>query len=162
MGCGKSTAGRKLAARLGWSFTDLDRQIEKNAGKTITRIFSDEGETRFRELEADALRSPDLTADTVISTGGGTPCFSGNMDFMLETGTTIYLKMTPGQLTKRLLNSTSERPLIKNIPDEKLQTFIEEKLHLREKWYERAEIIVYYDNLDFQSLYSLIKKNLDQ
>ena len=78
--------------------------------------------------------------NTVISTGGGTPCYGDNMDFMLETGLTLYLKLTPGQLKSRLSGTNGERPLIKDLGDEGLLSFIEEKLAVREKWYNRAEL----------------------
>src|SRR4030042_3928468 len=93
MGSGKSTAGKRLASALGWSFVDLDRKIEEFAGKTIPQIFSQDGEDYFRKIEADVLRSAGKLMKTVISTGGGTPCHGENMDFMVKTGVTVYLKM---------------------------------------------------------------------
>jgi shikimate kinase len=157
MGSGKSTAGKKLAASLGWSFIDLDRKIEELAGKTIPQIFSGDGEQAFRKLESDVLRSIKSLEDTIVSTGGGTPCHGNNMDYMLESGLTVYLKMTPEQLTYRLLESSGERPLIKNISDEQLPEFIEKILTVREKWYSRADIIIEGINLDINRLLSLIK-----
>lgn len=157
MGSGKSTAGRKLATSLGWAFIDLDRRIEEKAGKTIPLIFSQNGEEHFRKIESETLHELDSGSNTVVSTGGGTPCHGKNMDFMLETGLTIYIKMTPGQLTSRLLVSSGERPLIKNIPDEKLMDFIENKLAVREKWYRRASIIADGTSLDISQLDSQVR-----
>ncbi len=157
MGSGKSTAGKKLASILGWTFIDLDRKIEEQAGKTIPQIFSQDGEDHFRAVEADVLRAMGSLTETVISTGGGTPCHGENIEFMLKTGLTIYLKMTPGQLTQRLLNSTGERPLLKNVPDDKLIFFIEEKLAYREKWYSKADLIIEGIDLDINLLFSKIK-----
>ena len=157
MGSGKSTAGRKLASSLGWNFIDLDRLIEEKAGKTIPQIFDQDGENHFRTIETEMLHSMHEISDTVISTGGGTPCHGSNMDFMLETGVTIYLKMTPGQLAARLMNSSGERPLIKNIPDDKLMNFIEDKLAVRERWYLRANIVVDGLNLDINQLNSRVR-----
>jgi len=156
MGSGKSTAGRKLAASMGWPFIDLDRKIEEVALKTIPRIFSEDGEEHFRKIESEVLRNLDNTKRTVVSTGGGTPCHGDNMDFMLKTGVTVYLKMTPGQLAKRLLDSSGERPLLKNVPDESLPGFIEEKLAHREKWYSKAEIIVDGLSLNIELLGSIV------
>jgi len=157
MGSGKSTAGRKLAASLGWSFIDLDRMIEEKAGKTIPQIFSQNGEEHFRKIESETLEELGSESNTVVSTGGGTPCHGKNMDFMLETGLTIYLKMAPAQLTSRLLESSGERPLIKNIPDDKLKDFIEEKLAVREKWYQRAGIVVDGINLNISHLDAIVR-----
>jgi shikimate kinase len=158
MGSGKSTAGKKLAASLGWKFIDLDRKIEEIEGKAIPEIFSSEGEEYFRMTEARVLKSMESLTDTVISTGGGAPCHGDNMDFMKNTGLTVYLKLTPAQLTTRLLESTGERPLIKNIPDEKLKEFIEKKLSQREKFYKMAAIIIEGTNLDIGLLRTLITK----
>jgi len=161
MGSGKSTAGIKLASVLGWSFIDLDRRIEEHAGKTIPEIFSQHGESYFRILEAEVLKSLKSQTNTVISTGGGTPCHGDNMDYMLETGLTLYLKLTPGQLKNRLSESTRERPLIKDLSNEGLLGFIDEKLAYREKWYNRSEITVEGINLNISLLHSLVKSSLN-
>lgn len=156
MGSGKSTAGKRLASALGWSFIDLDRKIEEFAGKTIPQIFSQDGEDHFRKIESDVLKSSGKLEKTVISTGGGTPCHGENMDFMLNTGVTVYLKMTPAQLAGRLLGSSGERPLLRNVPDERLPAFIEEKLAYREKWYCRANLTVDGISLNIDLLKSII------
>ena len=105
MGSGKSTAGRKLASQLNWSFIDLDEKIQKMEGMKIPDIFSIKGEPYFRKLETQALQELKLETNTVISTGGGTPCFGDNMDFMLDFGLTIYIRMTPVSLKNRLEGS---------------------------------------------------------
>jgi len=160
MGSGKSTAGKKLASALGWTFIDLDRKIEERAGKTIPQIFSQDGEDHFRTVESEVLKSLGCLSETVVSTGGGTPCHGDNLEFMLETGLTIYLKMSPGQLTQRLLNSSGERPLLKNVPDDKLIYFIEEKLAYREKWYSKAHFIVEGIDLDINLICSKIRDEI--
>lgn len=158
MGSGKSTAGRKIASALGWTFIDLDRKIEERAGKSIPLIFAQEGEDHFRFIETEVLKSMGNLSETIISTGGGTPCHGENMEFMLEAGLTIYLKLTPGQLTQRLLTSSGERPLLKNVPDDKLIYFIEEKLAYREKWYNRAKVIIYGPEINVNLLCSKIRE----
>ena len=160
MGSGKSTAGKKLASLLGWAFIDLDNNIEEFAGKTIPEIFSQNGEEYFREIEALLLRKIESHTDTIISTGGGTPCHSGNMDFMLSTGLTIYLKLTPGQLKSRLLKSKGERPLIKDLEPHNLQAFIEQKLADREEWYEKSDITIEGIDIDVNLLLSLVRAKL--
>ncbi len=160
MGSGKTTIGLKLASLLGWTFTDLDKSVEESTGLTIPEIFSLHGEAWFREVESGILRSFKSATNTVVSTGGGTPCFGENMDFMLETGLTLYLKLTPGQLKKRLSVSKGERPLIKELSDENLLKFIEEKLESREKWYGRAEITVDGFNVNVKRVYSIVRAEL--
>lgn len=82
------------------------------------------------------------------------------MDFMLETGLTLYLKLTPGQLKSRLSNTRGERPLIKDLNDEGLLRYIEEKLEFREKWYSRAELTLDGFNTDVRFIYSKVSAML--
>ena len=161
MGSGKSTAGKKLASLLGWAFIDLDKSIEEYTGKTIPEIFSQDGETYFRAIETQLLRNPQSQTSTIISTGGGTPCHSDNMDFMLGTGLTLYLKLTPVQLKSRLSDSKDERPLIKYLEPQRLLSFIEKKLADREQWYDRSDIIVDGIDLNINQLHSLIISKLN-
>ncbi len=160
MGSGKSTAGRKLASHLKWSFIDLDEKIQKMERMKIPDIFSLKGEPYFRKLETKALQELKNETDTVISTGGGTPCFGDNMNFMLNSGLTIYIRMTPASLKKRLEGSSEGRPLLKEIDRKDLQGYIASKLAEREKWYSRAEIIIDGVNNNLSELLSLIKKQI--
>ena len=161
MGSGKTTTGMKLAGLLGWPFTDLDRIIEERTGITIPEIFSIHGETWFRETESEVLRNLQTRTNTVISTGGGTPCYKDNMDFMLETGLTIYLKLTPGQLKSRLSSTNGKRPLLKDLSGEDMLSFIENKLALREKWYSRAELTFNGFDTDLRLIFSQVKARLN-
>jgi shikimate kinase len=161
MGSGKTTAGKKLATHLGWSFIDLDKKIEEHAGETIPEIFSRSGEAHFRNIETELLKSLEYQSNTIISTGGGTPCHSDNMDYMLNMGLTVYLKLTPGQLKSRLSKLKGDRPLLKDLDHQKLQSFIEEKLADREKWYNRSDIIVEGIDIDINLLSSLVKSRLN-
>ena len=160
MGSGKTTTGKRIASLLNWSFVDLDKKIEEHSGYKIPEIFSLYGEDHFRIVEAEVLRSLLTDINTVISTGGGAPCYAGNMEFMLQTGLTIYLKLTPGQLMSRLNNSSEKRPLIKNLKGENLLKYIEDKLKSREKWYERSEIIIDGFDPDLSNLNLLLRSHL--
>jgi shikimate kinase len=160
MGSGKTTVGKKLASLLDWSFIDLDKRIEEQSGKTIPEIFTQYGEPWFRNQESIVLKSLDSLSNIVISTGGGTPCHSDNMDYMIETGLTLYLKLTPGQLKSRLSDAMSERPLIKDLDKENLLDFINEKLNHREQWYNRAEILFEGFDPNLNLLHSIIKSKL--
>ena len=140
MGSGKTTTGKKLASRLNWKFIDLDEFIEEDKGMPVAEIFETQGEDWFRTVEAEALRTVTKAGNTVISTGGGTPCFYENMEFMLQNGLTVYLRMTPESLARRLARSSAGRPLLKDIDKEELETYIRTKLVERELWYSMAEI----------------------
>lgn len=162
MGSGKSTAGRRLASQLNWSFIDLDEKIEKMEGMKIADIFSLKGESYFRKVETKALKDLRFEKDTVISTGGGTPCFGDNMDFMLSSGLTIYLRMSPASLKIRLERSPENRPLIKDIDRKGLDGYITAKLAEREKWYSRAELIIDGLNENSTDLLSLVENWIRQ
>jgi len=161
MGSGKTTAGKKLASLLGWEFIDLDKKIEESTGKTIMEIFSQNGEEYFREIETQQLKTLRSQTNTIISTGGGTPCHGDNMDFMISTGLTVYLKLTPGQLKNRLKGSKGERPLIKDLDPSALQLYIEKKLAEREIWYDRSEIIIEGIDLDINALLAKVKLRIN-
>lgn len=158
MGCGKTTAGRKLASALGWSFTDLDKLIENYHNKTIAEIFSEHGEPYFRRIEYDALHTLLPPCDSVVSVGGGAPCYSDNMDYMKNTGLVIYLNMTPAGLKQRLDGRQKTRPLLNNLSGDDLLMFIEKKLEERNPFYRRAHIIIDGSDPDISDLVKLIKR----
>jgi shikimate kinase len=153
MGCGKTTAGKALASRSGWSFIDLDKKIESHTGKTVPDIFFDHGEEYFRKVESEVLINLKVSENTVVATGGGTPCYNDNMEYMINSGITVYLQMTPEKLLKRLADSQAERPLIRDLKNEELQSFIEQKLAEREKYYLRSAIIIDGSDPDINLLY---------
>jgi len=142
MGCGKTTIGKKLATQLNYSFLDLDDVIEQNQKKSIAEIFEKDGQNTFREIEKNNLHNTFNLKNTIISTGGGAPCFFDNMEQMNRYGTTIYIKLSPKALTKRLSNLRSSRPLIKEKTDEELFNFIEKMLSERELFYNKSLIKV--------------------
>lgn len=141
MGCGKSTVGKKLALELGFDFVDTDDLIVAEAGQTIKDIFSKEGEKAFRTMEKKLLKQLVKKQNTIISTGGGMPCFNDNMAFMNEHGITIYLKASAQVLASRLLFDTN-RPLIANKSEAELQGHIEKMLKSRRRHYQSAKIRV--------------------
>ena len=157
MGCGKTTAGKKLAASLKWKFIDLDKEIEEKTGLTIDELFATKGEEYFREIEAATLRKLTFDSNCVVATGGGTPCFNDNMNFMLNNGYTIYLKLTPAQLAARLKVSGDKRPLIQNIKYEELPSYIEKKLAERSQWYEKSHLITNGFNINISIINKLIQ-----
>ena len=138
MGSGKSHHGKQLADRLRFDFVDLDDVIEQQ-GRSIPAIFSDEGDFRFREIERDTLRALDKD-DVVIATGGGTPCFHQNIEWMKEQGKVIYLKAPVDLLAERIRMNKEERPLVADVADEELPAFVAQLLKERESWYVQAHL----------------------
>jgi shikimate kinase len=157
MGCGKTTVGKRLAAKLGLRFIDLDRYIEEKYGKTVVEQFEEEGETTFRERERDAVRDTcTLLDDILVSTGGGAPCYYDNMDVMKASGVTVYLKMNAMALASRLKNARKSRPLLKDKTQEELVAFITETLDSRELFYEKAKLVVSALSIDVDGLVNRI------
>lgn len=157
MGSGKSTIGRPLASRLNCKFIDLDLLIQESEGRTIQEIFAEvDGEAHFRELEAHYLRQ--CTGDNiVVSTGGGTPCFNGNMDYMNRAGRTVYLKHEPETLTSRLINAKTPRPLIRGKSESELLQYVQTTLACREKTYNKATIIIANPTRDIGRIVSILQ-----
>lgn len=142
MGSGKTTLGRKLAARMNYEFIDLDHKLEQQVELSIAEYFSFFGEGAFRKLEGEVLRTTAYAANAIISTGGGLPCYFDNMDWMKANGKVVYLKLTPKTLADRLESVKEDRPLLQDKHGDALIAFIEQKLAEREPFYSQANIIV--------------------
>lgn len=147
MGSGKTTTGKILAEKLGCTFVDMDLHIEQKYHKTVSQIFEEQGQEKFRLLEQQCLHEVAQFENAVIATGGGAPCFFDNMDYMNAHGATVYLKLTPEQLCNRLESSRAgKRPLLAERKGEALRLFIAEGLALREPFYSRAQFTVDSDD----------------
>ncbi|RYY32808.1 MAG: shikimate kinase [Sphingobacteriaceae bacterium] len=142
MGCGKTTWGKKLAAHTGAAFIDLDHALEEKAGMSIAEYFSSFGEDAFRKLESDILKTTPYADNTIISTGGGLPCFFDNMEWMNANGKTLYIQHSPKTLAHRLENSKTQRPVLQGKKGDELIEFIAEKLAKRESFYLQAKYII--------------------
>ncbi|MGY4385394.1 shikimate kinase [Pedobacter sp. UYP24] len=142
MGCGKTTLGKRFALKMNYEFIDLDHQLEEQVGMTVGAYFVEKGENAFRELESNMLKNIRYPTNCVISTGGGTPCYFDNMEFMNHTGITIYIEMAPEALAKRLEHGKYKRPLIKDMDEEQLIEFIETKLQERNPYYKRSYLSI--------------------
>lgn len=139
MGSGKTTIGKLLAKKLGYSFIDMDAQIEAMQFKTVAQIFAEQGEDKFRLLEQKCLHEVAEFDDVIISTGGGAPCFFDNITYMNANGLTIYLKHSAAELAERLGGSNiAKRPILGNRQGEELIQFIAEGLAKREPYYSQA------------------------
>lgn len=142
MASGKTTLGRALAAAAGRRFVDLDEYIEDKAGKTVNRIFAEDGEPAFRRLEAEALAElADYSGDDglIVACGGGTPCFGGNMELMNSKGLTVRLVTSEKVIIRRLVAERSSRPLVARLSaGVELERYVSENMARREAYYSRA------------------------
>ncbi len=155
MGSGKSYWGKLLSKATNLPLHDLDEYIEKAASKSIKAIFENEGESTFRLLEKKQLFETFAMPPSIISTGGGTPCFFDNMNQMNKHGITLWLKCEIPTLVNRLLPEIAQRPLLKNMNPASLQNFLQEKLIERTPFYKRS---TFYINEKEQTLSDIINK----
>jgi shikimate kinase len=152
-GSGKTTLGRKIAHNLNLKFIDLDHEIEHVTQRSIENIFEKDGEAYFRELEKKTLHEVLKNENIVLSTGGGTPCFFDNINYINALGKSIFLDVSTKALQQRLLDSkANQRPMTKNKSAEEIFIFLEEKLQQRKPFYLQASIIVSGDNIHIDEL----------
>lgn len=152
---GKTTIGKALAKAMGRTFYDLDWYIEERFHTKVSKIFAEEGEERFRDLERRMLHEVAEFEDVVVSCGGGTPCFFDNMDYMNSVSQTFFLKASPQTIRQHLAMSRGERPLLKGKSPEELEQFVVEQLAQREPFYDKAQhtidvnVLDSFDKIDF-------------
>ena len=120
MGCGKSALGKRAAEALGREFLDLDEYIEDKAGKTVSEIFADAGETGFRDLEHEALKEATACRDVILALGGGTVLFERNVLALRNAGVPVILLDAPLSLLKARLKNDTKRPLLQQGDREKV------------------------------------------
>ncbi len=138
MGAGKTSVSAELARLTGFARVEVDEEIERAAGMTITEIFEKFGEPRFREMETAEIKKAASGKGAIISTGGGAVMREENTDAMRANGVIVYLRAGPATVLERT-SRNSDRPLLKvEDPLEK----INELLAMRRPYYERADIIV--------------------
>ena len=141
MGSGKTFFGRQLSKKLSLPFFDLDEQVINQEGKSVNDIFSVNGEEYFRIAEKNALHLITESHDSfVLSTGGGTPCYFNNIEYMKQAGVTVWINTSLDTLFARLSRERFHRPLLKDLSDEQLRSFIIKKFSDRKIYYEQSDV----------------------
>ena len=154
MGSGKSSIGKILANKLDYNFIDVDKMIEINARKTIKKIFEEDGEEYFRDLEEKITINILEHKKTIVSLGGGAIINKRIRKAIKNNSYNIYLKVDIDILTKRLQNSKT-RPLIykKNLKKELINL-----IGIREKFYQKADLTVKNEKNIIETTENIIKK----
>src|SRR3990170_1457077 len=112
-GTGKSAVAALVAERLGWRAVDTDSLVEQAAGRPVADIFAREGETRFRELEAEAVRQACARERAVVSAGGGATLRPDSRRLLADGGFVVCLEARPETVLQRLgEGEAEERPLL--------------------------------------------------
>ncbi len=99
---GKTSLARVLAERLGWDWIDADVEIERRVGKSIARIFAEDGEPAFRDFEAEVMQDLLARQRLVIASGGGAPMRPETRQAMQKSGRVVWLKASPETIHQRM------------------------------------------------------------
>lgn len=139
MGSGKSTVGRRLAKKLGWKFIDLDTEIERREGRSISEIFREKGEPYFRDLERSCLKDLSSSRKSIIALGGGAYMDPENRDVAEKTGLTVWLKVSFSKLVHRVKIDGTRPKFVDQAQAERLY-------QIREPLYALAKVHVSTDD----------------
>ncbi len=146
-GVGKSYYGKLAASQLEMKFYDLDDEIVKLQKMSIADIFSSKGESEFRKIELETLNAiiSKCNADTIIATGGGTPCYNNAMQWMNKIGITVWLDSEIEDLFANLKADNTLRPLFGDTTSDQMRTKLSEMYTLRSEFYgqSRGKVSVY-------------------
>ena len=148
MGSGKSHVGRLLAERLNRSFYDADKILEEEQGRSISDIFSSDGESAFREMEADLIERLMKKNDAVISTGGGAVVTPSVLSNIKEQSVSVWLQTSVDKIIPRVINDKN-RPLLQcGDPKSKLNALMD----VRELLYAQADIHITNEDITVEEV----------
>ncbi len=143
MASGKSAVAKEVSRELDLELIDLDSYIEEKEGLTISEIFKIKGEIYFRKKETLYLTELlCLNSSFVLSVGGGTPCFSNNIELIRSKATSFYLRASIATIQQRLMNEKAKRPLVADISDNDLPEFIAKHLFERAAFYDQSNHVI--------------------
>jgi len=158
MASGKSKLGKELSILTGLSFVDLDEVFEEKYRIGIVDFFDKYGDPAFRQIEHQLLLETEFLDNSIIATGGGTPCSEENIRFIKAHGISIYIRMNVMDLVIRLKSIRRKRPLLMNVPPDSLEQFIRNQLEEREPYYLQADHVFEGPVDNLEPLADLIKK----
>jgi shikimate kinase len=155
MGTGKTSVGRLVAEQLHFEYLDTDDVIQSSTGRTITDIFSKDGEPAFRALEEKVVEQLAARAKTVIATGGGLPVNPKNLASLKSHALVVSLWSSPEKIWERVRHQ-NHRPLLH---DENPQARIRELLAAREPFYKQADVLL---NTELRSIREVAQQVVHQ
>lgn len=141
MAAGKTTIATELAKKWGASAVDLDEEIERQTGRNPAQWIAEKGEVAFRKAESQVLRALPWESVDILSVGGGTPCYAGNMEYVKEHAWVVYVQWPVATLVERLQQSTVPRPLVAGMAPEDLPAFVGAHLLERNGTYGQAHCV---------------------
>ena len=159
---GKTKVGLRLARRLGYGFIDLDAAFEERYKISIPDFFVRYDEKAFRIIEHDMLLSTADFDNYVVATGGGTPCFHSNMDFILDNGLSIFLDASESIVLSRRASAKKTRPLLEKMGPEELRAFVSRQLAERRVFYERADMRFDAENVAVEEICEAVRSKMLQ
>jgi len=147
-GCGKSTLGKAFVKVTDFSFIDTDDAIIAEQQKSIEQIYHEVSEIGFRKVEHNFIEKLEPKSKTIICTGGGFPCFFGNMEIMKTKGIVVFIDVSPNEIYNRIKDTNfTGRPIYQNKTPKQIQEIIAKVLIERRPIYETAHIILKGDDL---------------
>lgn len=147
MASGKTSVGRALAERTGWTLVDADDVIVARAGKPIHRIFAEDGEPAFRELESRVIADLCAGERQVIASGGGSFVSERNRDAMLAGGRVFFLSASPATILRRVREEDAGGPIRPLLAVDDPEARVAELLAQRAPAYAQAHHTVETDTL---------------
>lgn len=147
-GSGKSTVGAAVAAKLGWPFVDLDAEIVRRTGRSISSIFAEDGEGAFRLLERRATLDLRGAPASVVAPGGGWVTNAATVALLRPPARMAYLKVSPAEAARRLGQAVQSRPLLRDYP----LVSLERLLASREEAYLAADCVIDTEVLSLQAV----------
>ena len=142
----ETTVLKELTSDSNQAFKQLSLKSESNAELAQALPSRRDNDSDRRHSRNHAITQSSNQALTILSTGGGTPCFNDNMQWMLDHGIILYLKLDEAVILKRMAASRNLRPSIATLNQAERARFVHENLQKREPYYERAQLV--FDGTD--------------
>ena len=152
-GAGKSTVGRVVAKTLGWPFLDLDLEIARRAGKSVVKLFADEGETAFRARELALTMEVRSMPPLVMAPGGGWVTIPDILALVRPPARIVHLSVSPEAALLRLARSRMVRPLLKT---DNPRASMESLWASRAGLYAQADLVIDVERVDSQQVIQMV------